>query len=130
MTNETVLGGVFIHSENPTELKTWYENALGLQFDGSEEFGAFYQAFFHTAESNKKRYACFSIIRKENIQDTAKDGIRINLRVMDMDSRLQHLSQMGIATKGPEVHPEGKFAWVKDPEGNDLELWEDTMQHA
>jgi len=26
--------------------------------------------------------------------------------------------------KGPESHENGKFAWLMDPEGNKVELWE------
>ena len=26
--------------------------------------------------------------------------------------------------KGPESHENGKFAWIMDPDGNKVELWE------
>ena len=26
--------------------------------------------------------------------------------------------------RGPESHENGKFAWIMDPEGNKVELWE------
>ena len=29
--------------------------------------------------------------------------------------------------KGPEYHENGSFAWVMDPEGNKVELWEPKL---
>ena len=29
--------------------------------------------------------------------------------------------------KGPESHENGKFAWLLDPEGNKVELWEPKL---
>jgi hypothetical protein len=30
--------------------------------------------------------------------------------------------------KGPEAEENGKFAWVMDPDGNKIELWEPTKE--
>ncbi|MGY5863721.1 MAG: hypothetical protein RTV41_03905 [Candidatus Thorarchaeota archaeon] len=39
-----------------------------------------------------------------------------------------HLKNGGVAVdeKGIEEPPQGKFAWIFDPEGNKIELWEPT----
>ena len=50
----------------------------------------------------------------------------LNLRVNSLDETIAHLKSKGVEVKGAEVHPEGKFAWANDPEGNFLELWEDA----
>ena len=31
---------------------------------------------------------------------------------------------VGWAVSGPESHENGKFAWIMDPDGNKIELWE------
>jgi predicted enzyme related to lactoylglutathione lyase len=42
-----------------------------------------------------------------------------------MDDMLEHLKQNGVEIqKGPESHENGKYAWIIDPDGNKLELWE------
>jgi predicted enzyme related to lactoylglutathione lyase len=49
----------------------------------------------------------------------------INYRVDKLDEMLAHLSVAGIeVVAGPESHENGKFAWIMDPDGNKVELWE------
>ncbi len=53
----------------------------------------------------------------------------INFRVDELDVLLVELT-----TAGVEIVPErsedenGRFAWITDPEGNRIELWEPTRQ--
>ena len=38
---------------------------------------------------------------------------------------LERLRARGVAIiQGPESHENGKFAWIMDPDGNKIELWE------
>ena len=49
----------------------------------------------------------------------------INYRVDDLDELLEQLRAGGVeVVSGPESHENGKFAWIMDPEGNKVELWE------
>ncbi len=49
----------------------------------------------------------------------------INYRVDNLDEMLAQLREGGVEiVKGPESHENGKFAWIMDPEGNKIELWE------
>ena len=49
----------------------------------------------------------------------------INYRVDNMLELLAKLKAAGIEVlKGPESHEHGKFAWIMDPDGNKVELWE------
>jgi predicted enzyme related to lactoylglutathione lyase len=49
----------------------------------------------------------------------------INYRVDDLREMLAQLTKNGVEIlKGPELHENGKFAWVMDPDGNKVELWE------
>jgi predicted enzyme related to lactoylglutathione lyase len=49
----------------------------------------------------------------------------INYRVRNLDRMLAQLRALGVDVE-PRVTEEfnGKFAWVVDPEGNKIELWE------
>ena len=52
----------------------------------------------------------------------------INYRVDNLDEMLAHLRAAGIeVTGGPESHENGKFAWIIDPDGNKVELWEPML---
>jgi len=49
----------------------------------------------------------------------------INYRVDDLQEMLAQLSKNGVTIlKGPDSDENGKFAWVMDPDGNKVELWE------
>jgi len=49
----------------------------------------------------------------------------INYRVDDLDGLLAQLRRDGVAiVKGPESHENGRFAWLLDPDGNKIELWQ------
>jgi predicted enzyme related to lactoylglutathione lyase len=49
----------------------------------------------------------------------------INYRVDDLDEMVAQLRSRGVEIlQGPESHENGKFAWVMDPDGNKVELWE------
>jgi predicted enzyme related to lactoylglutathione lyase len=51
----------------------------------------------------------------------------INYRVDDLTALLAQLKKNGIeVVKGPDVEENGKFAWIMDPDGNKVELWEPT----
>ena len=55
----------------------------------------------------------------------------INYRVDDMAGLLDHFQSAGIAVqKGPETHFNGVFAWILDPEGNKIELWQPMKEAA
>ena len=46
-------------------------------------------------------------------------------RVDNLLELIADLKKAGIdLVKGPESDENGKFAWVLDPEGNKIELWE------
>ncbi len=49
----------------------------------------------------------------------------INYRVDDLDALVGELRAKGVAIlQGPESHENGKFAWIMDPDGNKVELWQ------
>lgn len=49
----------------------------------------------------------------------------INYRVDDLEAMVDQLTAASInILKGPEYHENGAFAWLSDPEGNKIELWE------
>ena len=55
----------------------------------------------------------------------SESSFMINYRVDNMTEMLAQLRQNGVESqKGPESHENGKFAWIMDPDGNKIELWE------
>ena len=55
----------------------------------------------------------------------SESSFMINYRVDNLVEMLEQLSVAGVeVVSGPESHENGKFAWIMDPEGNKIELWE------
>jgi Glyoxalase-like domain len=50
----------------------------------------------------------------------------LNFRVRDLDAMLAQLRAAGVAVEDDVQHEQGigRFAWLSDPEGNRIELWE------
>ncbi len=109
------IGGYFIRSTDPAALSAWYRDCLGLDLD---ENGLWQQAAGPTV------FATFEA-------DTDYFGSRtqqtmLNFRVRDLDAMLAQLRAKG-ADVGPETQDMdgvGRFGWVSDPEGNQIELWQ------
>ena len=57
--------------------------------------------------------------------EQSRANFMINYRVADMDALLEVLRQEGVEIDPKrENHDYGKFAWIMDPDGNRIELWE------
>ena len=51
--------------------------------------------------------------------------VMVNFRVDDMDALLANLEAAGVRIDPKrDDHDYGKFAWIWDPEGNRVELWQ------
>lgn len=125
------IGGVFLYSNSPKALAEWYQKAFQLEYQFEMEDSLFGLSLFYTDEQQQKRYVVFSIAKaKEPLSESREKTFTLNLRVKDMDAQLAHLKQAGVDYRGPEIHEEGKFAWIQDPDGNYLEMWEDPGQQA
>ena len=49
----------------------------------------------------------------------------INFRVDDLDALVEQLRGAGETVDvDPELYPNGRFAEVRDPEGNGIQLWQ------
>ena len=57
-------------------------------------------------------------------KDKPRTG-KINYTVKNMGEVLSHLKSKGVVIEKTEEYPPmGTFAWLKDPDGNQIELWE------
>ena len=123
MAKITGIGGVFFKSTKDNKaLAEWYQRHLGFEL---EDFGG---AVFNWQEdkSEDKGVTAWGVAEKDtNWFSPSNSNFMINYRVDDMSGILTQLSESGVQIiKGPESHENGKFAWILDPEGNKVELWE------
>jgi predicted enzyme related to lactoylglutathione lyase len=123
MAKVTGIGGVFFKSTaDHKKLAEWYSRNLGLTFEPwggailkwtDDRAGDGGLTVWHVAE---KTTGWFS---------PSASSFMINYRIDDMAEMLAQLTRNGVEIlKGPESDDNGKFAWVLDPDGNKVELWE------
>ncbi|KAB2925231.1 MAG: VOC family protein [Bacteroidetes bacterium] len=123
MARITGIGGIFFKSRGePAALAAWYRDHLGLTL---EEFGgAVLRWPDDTAED--KGMTVWHLAGPQSRWFAPSDSpFMINYRVDDLAGIIERLSRAGIPLlKGPETHENGSFAWLMDPDGNKIELWE------
>ncbi len=123
MAKITGIGGVFIKSRNDSAtLKAWYQKHLGMPIESWG--GAVLKWPDDKAED--KGLTVWHLAEKESQWFSPSDStFMINYRVDNLDEMIAQLREGGVEVlKGPESHENGKFAWIMDPEGNKVELWE------
>jgi D-3-phosphoglycerate dehydrogenase / 2-oxoglutarate reductase len=116
----TGLGGFFFRAENPDALKQWYKTHLGLPVD---QYG---WTFWWKDAAGNDGSTQWSVMKADNTyMDPSGKQFMQNFRVHDLDTLLERMKAAGVAIVGtPEAYDYGKFAWILDPEGNKIELWE------
>ena len=118
----TGIGGVFFYSEDPAKTRQWYTDNLGLVTD---EFGAVFE-FRNASRPGEINYLRWSPFDKRNdyLAPSEKEFM-INYRVQNLEGLVRQLKANGVNVLGEiETYPYGKFAWVMDPDGLKIELWE------
>jgi predicted enzyme related to lactoylglutathione lyase len=124
MKRVTGLGGLFFKASDPKALYEWYEKHLGIlrEADGSG-------AVFHwrdAADPERTGMTVWSVFpQSTQYFGSGPQTFMMNFRVGNLDALLQLLREEGVTIDPKvEVADYGKFAWIADPEGNRIELWE------
>ena len=123
MAKVTGIGGVFLKCRGDSAaLAAWYQTHLGLPLETWG--GAILRWPDDKAED--QGLTVWSLADKDSQWFSPSDSaFIINYRVDDMDALLAQLRAAGIEiVGGPESHENGKFAWIMDPDGNKVELWQ------
>jgi len=118
----TGIGGVFFKCEDPERTKTWYEQNLGIE---SDQYGGKFVWRDRDDASKECLTAWSPMPSSTNYYDPSKSEFMINYRVDNLDGLLAELKSAGVEIVGePETYEYGKFAWIIDPDGRKVELWE------
>jgi predicted enzyme related to lactoylglutathione lyase len=123
MKRVTGIGGIFFKSDNSEKLYQWYERHLGIK--GKPECGAMFQ-WREADDSNKEGMTVWSIFPAgTKYFEPSRSSFMLNYRVEDLDGLLKVLAEEGVEIDPKrENHEYGRFAWIMDPDGNRIELWE------
>ncbi|HEX8563811.1 MAG TPA: VOC family protein [Flavobacterium sp.] len=116
----TGLGGVFFKAENSRNLAAWYGEYLGLNID---QYGSTFWWKDKAGNDCSTQWSPFAA-DTTYFSPSQKEFMQ-NFRVDNLDALLERLRNDGVTMAGaPKSFDYGKFAWIMDPEGNKIELWE------
>jgi len=123
MAKITGIGGVFLKSKGDGKaLAAWYRQHLGLSL---EDFGGAVLRWPEDKADDGGLTVWHVADRDSQWFSPSDSTFMINYRVDDLGGMLAQLREAGVAVVGgPESHENGKFAWIMDPDGNKVELWQ------
>lgn len=116
----TGIGGVFFKAKDAKKLRSWYVQHLGLP---PSPYGVVDLRWRELTEPFRVAHTLWTTFKPES---THFDGpFLINYRVDRLDLLLNKLEKDGVKIERKEDEPgNGHFAWIRDGEGNLVELWE------
>ena len=123
MKRVTGIGGIFFKANDAEALRAWYQRHLGIDV---QAWGG--TAFRWTGADGLAAAGTtvWSITAADSAQfQPGQASFMINYRVENLDALVTALRQEGCQVlNNVEESEYGKFAWVVDPEGHKVELWE------
>lgn len=123
MKRVTGIGGIFFKAKDAPKLQAWYKRHLGIDVQ------AWGGTSFDWTDSDGKPIEGSTIwsvgSESEDPFAPSHSSFMINYRVDDLLSLVEVLKEEGCNVLDKIDDSEyGKFAWVIDPEGNKVELWQ------
>ncbi len=123
MKRVTGIGGIFFKAKDQACLLAWYEKHLGIKAD--PQYGTAFE-WREKDDPQKEGMTAWSMFKQES--KYFDQPYMINYRVDDLDALLAQLQRDGVTIlKGPDAEENGRFAWIMDPDGNKVELWEPKL---
>ena len=116
----TGVGGVFVKSKDPKALAQWYREVLGLEI---KPWGGAALPFDAPGHPPKVSWTAFP--DSSDYMSPSTRDFMINFAVDDMDAILARVTAKGVPVlKRDDNDPFGRFAWIQDPDGTKIELWQ------
>ncbi len=123
MARVTGIGGIFLRAQDPKALREWYAKHLGIEVHPVHGTASMLWSDELPPGTGLTAWALFPADTK-HFGDAGKTAM-VNYRVDDLDGLLAQLHEKGVALDSTrEEYSYGRFAWIVDPEGNRIELWE------
>jgi predicted enzyme related to lactoylglutathione lyase len=116
----TGVGGVFFKARDPKALAAWYRDVLGLPLEAWGGAAMRYDATGHPPALGWNAFPATTRYFAPSASD-----FMIDYAVDDMTAIVARLKAKDVVVlKQVDDDPSGRFAWILDPEGNKVELWE------
>ena len=120
----TGVGGIFVTSKDPKALAAWYRDVLGIPL---QQWGGAILRYDAPGHPPMVLWNAMPI-GSEEVAPSTRDFM-INFAVDDLDAFVAKLRKKNVAIlKQDDTDPYGKFAWIMDPDGTKIELWQPTTK--
>ncbi len=119
MAGITGIGGIFFKARDPKTLAAWYRDVLGLKL---EDWGG--AMLRYDAPGHPPHVVWCPFDAGTTYFAPSTQSFMINYAVDDMDGFLAGLEAKGVKILARKDEDYGPFAWIMDPEGNKIELWQ------
>jgi predicted enzyme related to lactoylglutathione lyase len=130
------IGGVFFKASDPEQMASWYQEHLGIKMEpigptsdervgqSQERYAAF--QWRHLENPDRVGTTVWAVFPHRTTYFSPGDApFMIQYRVADLDGVLDALRKEGVLIdEHREDFDYGRFAWIRDPEGNRIELWQ------
>ena len=115
------IGGIFFKAQDTAKLSAWYRKNLGVPIQmGNADF--LWRDKDHPDQIGRTAWSLFPTNTKYFGQSSAP--FMINYRVENLDRMISQLETNGVTVEKVQKYDYGRFAWITDPEGHRIELWE------
>jgi catechol 2,3-dioxygenase-like lactoylglutathione lyase family enzyme len=116
----TGVGGVFVRSKDPKALAAWYRDVLGVPV---EPWGG--ATLRYDAPGHPPVLVWSAFPETTDYMAPSTRAFMINFAVDDLNAFLDRLKAKGVTViKRDDSDPNGSFAWIIDPDGTKIELWQ------
>lgn len=121
MAKVTGIGGIFWKSADTAATNAWYAQHLGVP---AGEWGWNFE--WRDKETGAPGTTVWSPFKADTKYfEPSSQPFMINYRVDDLPALIEQLAAAGIPLVGEmQDEPYGRFAWIIDPDGTKIELWE------
>jgi predicted enzyme related to lactoylglutathione lyase len=115
------IGGIFFRVHDMAKMSAWYRKHLGIcAEDGHADFIS--RTHKQPDEIDRTVWSLFPA--DTDYFGPSRPAFMVNYRVANLERMLAQLRREGVMVEKVEDHDYGRFAWITDPEGNRIELWE------
>jgi catechol 2,3-dioxygenase-like lactoylglutathione lyase family enzyme len=115
------IGGIFFKSADQKQMREWYGKHLGIEDKGEGVM----LPWREKDNPENEHVTVWTVFPEKTKYLEPNQAFMVNYIVDDLDALLERLQKEGVKIdpkRQDEVY--GRFAWIYDPDGNKIELWQ------